>query len=219
MAKRARPQAGRANHKTRRPDGHPAKRITSAPVPVSKSKPAAPSAIVAPDAGALALFQRGLEALHRHAYKAALESFRTLLERFPTERAVLERTRVYAELCQRELSRRPADPRTMEERLTAATAALNNSEDALAEKLARSVLAEDSRQDLALYLLAAVEARRGAADAALSYLTQAVTASPEVRAQARHDADFESLRGSEAFQALIESPSAPSASRRGRRGR
>ena len=47
---------------------------------------------------------------------------------------------------------------------------------------------------MALYLLAAVEARRGATDAALSYLGQTIEISPEARAQARYDADFEPLR-------------------------
>jgi hypothetical protein len=89
-----------------------------------------------------------------------------------------------------------------------------------AENLARSVLAEDPRHDLALYLLAAVEARRGAAEQALSYLGQAVAISPEVRAQARHDADFDSLRGLDAFHELTELPAqASGAARRARRAR
>ena len=36
---------------------------------------------------------------------------------------------VYLALCERELARRPVEPRTTEERLTAATAALNNGDD------------------------------------------------------------------------------------------
>ena len=66
------------------------------------------------------------------------------------------------------------------------------------------VLLEDPRQDLALYLQAAIEARRGAADAALSRLREAIALSPDAAAQARFDADFESLFQNETFRALTE---------------
>jgi tetratricopeptide (TPR) repeat protein len=104
------------------------------------------------------------------------------------------------------MSKRPTEPRTIEERLTAATAALNNGAHDRAENLARGVLAEDPRQDLALYLLAVIEVRRGALEKAISYLGQAIAISPEARAQARHEADFEPLYELPAFQELTELP-------------
>jgi len=152
------------------------------------------------------MFEQGMAALQKHAYQPAAGTFKQLMEHFPAERALLERTRVYLDLCERELRRQPASPRTVEERLTAATAALNNDDDAQAERLAKSVLDADDGHDLALYLMAAIEARRGDPDAAISFLSRAVATSPEVRAQARHDDDFEALRGSDAFKALIEPP-------------
>jgi hypothetical protein len=119
------------------------------------------------------------------------------------------------------LRRQPPSPRTVEERLTAATAALNIGDDGRAESLAASVLAEEPRQDLALYLLAAIAARRKATDAALLYLGEAIAVSPEVRAQARLDADFQSLRADERFRQLVEPPgsAASKANRRPRRAR
>jgi uncharacterized membrane-anchored protein len=161
-----------------------------------------------------------MSGLQRHEYVLAAGRFRALLERHPAEGALGDRARVYLDLCERELARRPVEPRTVEERLTAATAALNNGDNDRAEGLARAVLAEDPRQDLALYLLASVEARRGAADQALSYLGQAIALSPEARAQARYDPDFESLRPLEGFRELTEPPSTGSgASRRTRHPR
>ena len=95
-----------------------------------------------------------MEALQRKRYDVAADRFRSLLDRFPGERALLDRTRVYLELAERELNRQPPNPRTLEERVTAATAALNNGQDAEAERLVRSVLADEGRHDLALYLMA-----------------------------------------------------------------
>jgi hypothetical protein len=159
-----------------------------------------------------------MQSLQRHEYTDAAAGFRSLIADFPTESALCERSVVYLALCERELGRQPAAPRTIEERLTAATAALNDDDDAGAERLARSVLEDAPQQDLALYLLAAVEARRGDTDEALHLLSRAITVSPEIRAQARHDVDFEDLRELDAFRQLIDAPSGSGqAHRRGKR--
>ena len=168
--------------------------------------------------GAVDQFQRGMESLQRHQYQQAASAFRSVLEDFPDERALMDRARVYLDLCERELRRKPANPQTAEERLTSATAALNDGDDERAEQLAKSVLADDPDHDLALYLLAAVDARRGNSASALDKLRQAIAISPEVSAQARHDNDFDDLHDLPEFHELTDQPPTASA-RRPRRGR
>lgn len=162
-----------------------------------------------------------MENLQRHAFGKAADDFRAVLAVVPGDPGLRDRSAVYLALCERELAKRPVVPRTLEERLVGATAALNDEDDLKAEVLARDVLREAPNHELALYLVAAVEARRGALDRALQYLAQAIHASPEIRAQARHDADFEELRGLEAFRQLIDVPPAylTAGGRRSRRGR
>ena len=207
MAKRARPKP--ADRKTRRPD----QAISTTPALVVPLAPKMMAVAAAPDASAVAMFQQAMEALQRKQFGAAADGFRAILGRFPGERALLDRSRVYLDLAQRELTRQAANPRTIEERVTAATAALNNDQDAEAERLVRSVLTDDPRHELALYLMAAVEARRGDSGAALTFLGRAIGISPEVRAQARHDSDFETLRPLEPFQQLVDPASGPNAPR------
>jgi tetratricopeptide (TPR) repeat protein len=195
------------------------RRSIAASIPATPPAPAPPPP-PAPPAEAVALFQRGMEAMQRHDYTDAARAFQGVLMGFAGERALTERARVYLALCEREGNHRPPSPRTLEERLTAATAALNNDADAEAEELARSVLGDDPRHDLALYLLAAVHARRGDNDEALSLLGKVVALTPEASAQARADADFDSLHDIEAFWTLTEPPAAPAAGpRKGRRAR
>jgi tetratricopeptide (TPR) repeat protein len=162
-----------------------------------------------------------LNALQRHDYETAADGFRRLLAAFPQERPLLDRARVYLELCERELRRAPAAPRTLEERLTLATAALNNGDERTAERLAQQVLADAPDHDLALYLLAAVRARQGDAQAALRHLRHALEVSPDVQAQARHDVDFDLLKDNEEFRQLLElsAGSDRAQSRRSRRSR
>jgi tetratricopeptide (TPR) repeat protein len=172
-------------------------------------------------AEAVSVFERAMKALQRHEYTAAADAFRGLISNYPREGALCERSLVYLALCERELARRPLEPRTTEERLTAATAALNNGDDDRAESLAQAVLSDAPQHDLALYLLAAIEARRGATEEALHLLSRAMAVNPEIRAQARHDADFEDLRDMDAFRDLIETPVPPASEgpRRPRRSR
>lgn len=169
------------------------------------------------------LFQRGMEALQRHAYAEAAPAFHAILTGFPAERALMDRARVYLGICERESTKRPPSPAgvlTLEERLTAATAALNNGHDHQAEELACSVLAEDPTHDLALYLLAAIHARRGARSDALDMLAKVIAISPEASAQARSDEDFTSLHDDDAFRRLTEPPIVPPGlARRRQRGR
>jgi tetratricopeptide (TPR) repeat protein len=162
-----------------------------------------------------------MAALHKHAYAEAAAAFGAILTGFPSEGALLDRARLYLSLAEREMAAKPPAPSSPEERLTAATAALNNGDLARAGELAKAVLNADPKQDLALYLLAAVAARQGAADEALERLRQAIELSPEASAQARHDDDFTSLHETEEFWKLTEPPPAEArgAARRARRGR
>lgn len=203
MVKRARQRSPQPSRKPARRAGAAAAKV--APVAGDPGR-LERSTNARPAADAVTLFQAGMQALQRHDYTAAGGHFERLLESYPSEGALRERSMVYLVLCQRELARRPTEPRTVEERLTAATAALNNGDDDAAEGFVRTVLRDAPQHDLALYLLAAVEARRGADDEALLLLTRAMSINPEIRAQARHDADFEAIRDLEAFRRLIDSP-------------
>jgi hypothetical protein len=161
-----------------------------------------------PAAAALVTFDGAMMALQRHRYVDAAKGFRSILDGFPNERGMCDRSQVYLNLCERELRRTSGRPLTLEERVTAATAALNDDEEDRAEELARTVLSEAPDQDLAMYLMAAVHARRGDRSAAMDWLRRAVGVNAELRAQVRHDDDFSSLRELDAFQDLIEVPPA-----------
>lgn len=205
----------RTSRQAKRPGGsHGA---SSSPPPVEPAVIWAPRLDVAvgngPRPDALSAFEAAVTALQRHDYRKALVQFERVISEFPGERALLDRARVYATLCGRELHRAGLPPPgTLEERLTAATAALNNDEDSRAEQLLELVLAEAPNHELGYYLLAVVHARRGATGAAIDALGRAIAISPDVRAQARHDVDFEFLRGTDGFERLMggDPPSAHS---------
>lgn len=174
------------------------------PPPLATPKPPAADAVLG--------FERGMAQLQRHDYPAAKITFQGLLDNFPSEGFLTDRARVYLQLADRELQRRPASSGTVEERLTAATAALNNNDDAEAGRLAESAFKDDRSADLAVYLMAIVAARQGRTADALGHIKLAIEINPDSRVQARQDEEFDILLELDEFHTLTEAPPTPAPS-------
>ena len=215
MAKQRRPTAEVAqNARTPRPSagsatlGSPSARHAQPP-------PAAPPQRRSTYVEAVALYERGLEALQRHDYAGALDLLESVLRQYPEEKELHERVRLYLNICQRQATPREAAPQTIEERLYAATLAINGGRYDEAIAHLRLVRDEDPDNDHALYMLAVAHAQRGEHAEAIAHLERAIALNPENRALARRDPDLEPLRDDEAFRAALETP--PSALRSDRR--
>ena len=101
------------------------------------------------------MYERGVQALQRHDFQAAAEFFRTVIERYPEERELLERARLYLRVCERETAARAADAaRPPQERVYAATVALNSGDHAGALDHLQRALGEDPDSDHAHYIMA-----------------------------------------------------------------
>lgn len=170
--------------------------------------PAPPLPVIKPPSPeALGGFERGMAALQRKDYKGASALFQAVLDQFPSEGTLADRARVYLEAAARELRKLPTAGRSLEERLTSATLALNNHNDIEAARLATDVLNEDRSQDLAEYLLAVVAARGGDTATAVAHLRAAIALNPECRLQARQDEEFDGLIDSDEFHELLDGSS------------
>lgn len=155
------------------------------------------------------MYERGLQALQRRDFAAAAEALRNVIERYPDERELLERARLYLKVCERELEPKQTAPKTADEWVYAATVALNAGDEATAFRHLQRALAEDARHDHAHYMMAVATARRGDAAAALDHLRQAVSLNPENRSLARQDTELDTLRDQAAFKNVLDSPVAP----------
>jgi tetratricopeptide (TPR) repeat protein len=188
-----------------------AKQRRSEPRPV-RSKPFAPPPAV-PQATngpkpahveAVALYEQGVAALQAHDYARASSILRSVLARYPMERELHERVRLYLNVCDRHMTPRAASPSTPEERVFAATLAINSGsyDDALAHL--RVATSESPDHDHAWYMLASVLALREETDQAVPVLLRAIELNPENRAMARHDPDLEHLRDNDAVRTALE---------------
>ena len=150
------------------------------------------------------MYEHGVEALQRRAFAEAATHLRDLISGFPEERELHERARVYLRVCERELPS-SAQPMSVEDRLMAATVAVNSGEYQRARTLLDSILRERADSDLAEYMAAVVGAATGDGDGALAHLGRAISLNPENRNLARQDEDFGALRDREEFRRLVES--------------
>jgi Tfp pilus assembly protein PilF len=155
------------------------------------------------------LYESGVRALQRHDFDAAATAFRSVLDRYPEERELHERARLYLRVCERETARRPAGPQTPQERVYAATVALNAGDHAVAMEHLRRALQESPDSDHAHYIMAVALAMRTQTDDALEHLRQAISLNPENRALARQDPDLDHLRDHEGFREVLESAAPP----------
>jgi tetratricopeptide (TPR) repeat protein len=197
------------------------------PQPKSKSQPPAPppsdgqapaprgvSAVGRPArrttyVEAVALYERGVGALQQHDYETAIQLFESVLRLYPDEKELLERVRLYLNVCQRHVQPREAAPRTIDERLYASTLAINRGRYDEAISHLRLVRDEDPDNDYALYMLAVAHALRGEHAEAIAHLERAIALNPDNRALARRDPDLEALRDDDSFRSALEAPPIP----------
>jgi tetratricopeptide (TPR) repeat protein len=163
---------------------------------------------------AVAVYERGLEALQRHDYQTAAELLESVLRLYPEEKELHERVRLYLNICHRQSTRREDAPQTIEERLYAATLAINGGRYDEALVHLRLVRDEDPDSDHALYMLAVAHSQRGEHAEAIAHLERAIALNPENRALARRDPDLEPLRGDDAFRSALETAPDPRVDRR-----
>jgi tetratricopeptide (TPR) repeat protein len=197
----------------------PRARGVSSPVPARpvqsvQERPAAPAPPPPPPPRkpayyeAISLYESGVRGLQRHDYETAAAAFRSVLDRYPEERELHERARLYLRVCERETARRPAGPQTPEERVYAATVALNAGDHDGAMEHLRRALQDAPDSDHAHYIMAVACATRAQTEEALEHLRQAISLNPENRALARQDPDLEGVRDHEGFRDVLDTPAA-----------
>ena len=155
---------------------------------------------------ALEAFEKGLRALGKKDYERAGEIFQELIDSYPEERDLLERTRAYRAVCERaqaESKRSPFKPKTFDEMVNYGVYLHNRGEFEEALKFLRQAEEVHPRNEHVQYCLAATAARAGDTPAALKALRTAIQASPSNRALAKSDSDFDPIRNDDEFIDLV----------------
>jgi len=163
---------------------------------------------------AVALYEEGVASLQAHEFSRASSLLRSVLSRYPEERELHERVRLYLNVCERHMAPRAASPSTPEERVFAATLALNAGNYTEALEHLRTASSEAPEHDHALYMLASVLALRDEVKEAVPLLLRAIDLNPDNRSRARHDPDLDALRDVDSIRTALEATSHAKGERR-----
>jgi tetratricopeptide (TPR) repeat protein len=213
MAKQRRVTEARSPRKkpterSRRPEpARKAAAVAVRPAPPAPEPAPPPAPIVAKKPAyyeAIAIYETGVRALQKHDFASAAEQFRTVIQRYPDERELLERARLYLRVCERETANRPAGPRTPDERVYAATVALNAGDPDTAVAHLRQALGDAPHHDHGHYIMAVALCEKGDNEGALDHLRHAVELNPDNRSNARQDPDLAAVRALDAFREILE---------------
>lgn len=152
---------------------------------------------------AVSVYERGVEALQRHDYATAENLLSSVLSRYPEEKELHERVRLYLKICRRQATVGEASPGSVDECLYAATLAINGGNYDQALVHLRLVRDEDPDNDHALYMLAVAHSQRGEHAEAIAHLERAIALNSENRALARTDPDLRPLHDDDSFRAAL----------------
>ena len=197
----ARRTASKSTGRTRRPATKVAAARKSSAV---RKRTAAPVAKIREAyARAIKLYEKGLKALQRRNFRTAKTAFQQLLDQYPEEKELHDRAKLYLNVCEREAGPKAKPPKTIAERLLAATVALNRLDVDEALSLLRKAAKTYPDDDNVHYMLAVTHALREDAEAADTHLNKAIEINPDNQLQAKQEPDFDRIRESKPFLEAI----------------
>jgi tetratricopeptide (TPR) repeat protein len=164
-------------------------------------------------------YERGVTALQQRKFGEAAKLLQAVIDAYPEEKELHERAHIYLTVCRRQAVPLDATPKTFEERLYAATLAINAG--AYYDGLTRleALAGESPDNDHVHFMLAVVHTLRGDLAKAWPALERAIDLNPENRFLARQDADLDTLRRDPGFRQIVERPQLVRRERRSSRSR
>jgi tetratricopeptide (TPR) repeat protein len=149
-------------------------------------------------------YDRGVAALQKKKLDEAERHFLDLIQKYPEERELVDRARVYLTVCERQ--RRDPRPALTEPEDFYYAAVLEKNRGNVAEAIEHLKRAArkngGGRVD---FLLACCYAQQGDLETALEHLQRAIDEDQRHRVLARHDRDFDPVREAPEFQRLLAS--------------
>jgi tetratricopeptide (TPR) repeat protein len=149
-------------------------------------------------------FDRGVSALQKKKTDEAERHFMELTQKYPDEKELVDRARVYLAVCERQKKAGAVALTEPEDFYYAAVLAKNRGQVSEAiEHLKRAVRKNGGGK--VDFLLACCYAQNGERETAIEHLKRAIEEDQSNRILARHDSDFDPVRDTPEFQELLAS--------------
>jgi len=151
---------------------------------------------------ALAVFGQAMKDFHKGDFEKATGLLETFIEKYPSEREVVDRARAYLAIARKRPKKESATMRGFEDYYHYGVIKANQGDYDGALKLLQKALEYKEKEGLVNYLLADVHCLMGQPEPALDYLKKAIQKDKLFSTLAQNEPDFESLWDDKKFKLL-----------------
>jgi tetratricopeptide (TPR) repeat protein len=153
---------------------------------------------------ALAAYGLAVKEFHKGEFEKAAESFKGFIEKFPADREIVDRAKVYLAIAQKRPKKEAVSLKGFEDHYRSAVAKINLRDFAGAVKLLEKALEFKENEGLIHYLLADAHCLMGEADTALDLLKKAIQKDKNYSVLAQNEPDFEPLWEDKKFKLITK---------------
>lgn len=153
---------------------------------------------------ALKEYERGIIHVQKRSFDDAKEIFESVIETFPDEQEICDRSRHYLSICQERLSPRTPQPVNVEDHFHLGVYHLNRADPESALKEFDRALQKNPVSDMIHYGIASAHALAGEKSRAIAALQDAIKLNEKNRIYAQNDPDFDRIRDEHEFIQLVE---------------
>lgn len=153
---------------------------------------------------ALAAYGQAMKAFHKKNYAKALETLTSVLEKFPEEKELIDRTNIYIAICNESLTPEKIVLKSFDDYYRLGVYKLNQGDFEEAAELLLKAHEKNPKAGEVLYYLANIYCHLEDIDLCLEYLTQAAKLDASFAVLAQNELDFSELRKDEKFAVITK---------------
>ncbi len=151
---------------------------------------------------ALAAYGQAMKEFHKGEFAKAEESLESFLGKFPGERELVDRAKLYLSICKAREKKETVHLKTFEDYFNQSVYRINRGEYEGALKLLEKALEMKTDEGKVFYLLADAHCKMGQVDTCLDYLKKAIQKDKYFRTLAQNESDFEPIWEDKKFKLI-----------------
>jgi tetratricopeptide (TPR) repeat protein len=151
---------------------------------------------------ALVAYGQAMKEFHKGEFAKAAESLESFLEKFPNERELVDRAKLYLSICKAREKKETVHLKTFEDHYNQSVFRINKGEYEGALKLLEKALEMKTDEGKVFYLMADAYCKMGQVDTCLDYLKKAIQKDKYFRTLAQNESDFEPIWEDKKFKLI-----------------
>jgi tetratricopeptide (TPR) repeat protein len=153
---------------------------------------------------AISAYSQAVKTLRRSDCAKAKEYFEAIIEKYPTEKELVDRAKIYLAICENRQKKDAVSLKTFDDYFLYAVYKLNQEDFAETVKLLEKAIAKEPKEGKAVYLMALAYCQMGDVEKCLESLKEAVHLDKFFGILARNELSFEPLWEDKKFKVITK---------------